>query len=43
MTPDDKVGLAALALLILALALVWAGVICFNPRAPREESAAPRL
>jgi len=27
MTPDDKVGLAALALLILALALVWAGVI----------------
>jgi hypothetical protein len=27
MNEDDKVGLAALALLILALALVWAGVI----------------
>jgi len=27
MNEDDKVGLAVLALLILALALVWAGVI----------------
>jgi len=27
MKEDDKVGLAVLALLILSLALVWAGVI----------------
>jgi len=27
MNEDDKVGLAVLALLILSLALVWAGVI----------------